>query len=57
MDFKKLLTDNFGVVMLVIIGLLVIAMYTGFFDKGGLFETFTKDIMNTCMDLIKGSLE
>lgn len=56
MDFKKVIKDNFGVVLAVIIGLAIIGLYQGFFKEGALFETFTKDILEFCMQLIKDAI-
>lgn len=55
-DLKKILKDNFEIVLAVAIGLAIITMYNLFFKEGGLFTEFTEEIISFCMDLIKGSI-
>lgn len=56
MDLKKILKDNFELVLAVVIGLAVIGLYQLFFAEGALFEEFTREILSFCMQLIKGEL-
>ena len=53
--FKKMIKDNIDVVLTVSLGLAAIAIYKLFFEPGGLFESFTKEILGLGMQMIKNA--
>ncbi len=57
MDFKKILTDYFGIALAVVIGVAVVIMYSAFMSEGGLIEGFTEDLLNMVIDKVKNMIE
>lgn len=56
MDFKKILTDYFGIALAVVIGVAVVIMYSSFMQEGGLVENFTEDLLNMVIDKVKSMI-
>jgi len=52
MDFKKILTDYFGIALAVVIGVAVVVMYSAFMQQGGLIEGFTEDLLKLVIDKV-----
>ena len=57
MDFKKILTDYFGIALAVVIGVAVVVLYSSFMTEGGLIEGFTEDILELVIDKVTSMID
>lgn len=57
MDFKKILTDYFGIALAVVIGVAVVVMYSAFMAEGGLIQGFTQDLLNLVIEKVKAMIQ
>lgn len=57
MDFKKILTDYFGIALAVVIGVAVVVMYSAFMESDGLIQNFTENLLNIVIDKVTSMID